>query len=301
MDGGIPTSMISDMTEDLDGRLWRLQASEDPDVLIGLGCDLAGAGRAADAEWAFRRAAELSGAAVDTGNAFGIGNSLAARRRWEQAVTAYEVALAAGEPDAWRNLGLVLEDLGDHDGAIRAYRGAADSGDVHGGLRLASLLCERGRVSEAMAVAEALAAAGPETAALVACWRWCATLDPALEDDLRAGQAHHASARVDLADLLRETGRPEEARRVLERGAKLGEQVAWLPLGNLYREELLDDEAAEEAYRSGIAAGDAYCHQNLAVLLADRGDLEGAVEQFRLGAAAGDEVAAQTLRELDRG
>jgi hypothetical protein len=88
---------------------------------------------------------------------------------------------------------------------------------------------------------------------------------------------------------------------VLERGAKLGEQVAWLPLGNLYREELGDDEAAEEAYRSGIAAGDAYCHQNLAVLLADRGDLEGAIEQFRLGAAAGDQLAAQTLRELERG
>src|SRR3712207_8356337 len=62
-----------------------------------------------------------------------------------------------------------------------------------------------------------------------------------------------------------------------------------------------DDEAAEEAYRCGIAAGEAYCHHNLAVLLAERGDFDGAVEQFRLGAAAGDQLAADALRELEDG
>ena len=40
---------------------------------------------------------------------------------------------------------------------------------------------------------------------------------------------------------------------------------------------------------------------NLAVLLAERGDFDGAVEQFRLGAAAGDQLAADALRELERG
>jgi tetratricopeptide (TPR) repeat protein len=184
---------------------------------------------------------------------------------------------------------------------MRAYRGAVDAGDLEGGLQLAFLLREQGERDQAMSVAEEIAAAGDaEAAAVVACWRWCATLDPALEDDLRAGQNHFPAARSDLAHLLRETGRPVEARAVLERGAKLGEQVAWLPLGNLYREEMGDDEAAEEAYRSGINAGDTYCHHNLAVLLADRGDLDGAVEQFRLGAAAGDQLAAQSLRELEQ-
>ena len=77
--------------------------------------------------------------------------------------------------------------------------------------------------------------------------------------------------------------------------------MAWLPLGNLYREDLDDEEAAEEAFRAGIAAGDVYCHQNLAVLLADRGDFDGAVEQFKLGAEAGDQLAAQTLRGLEPG
>jgi tetratricopeptide (TPR) repeat protein len=285
------------MTEDLDRRLRRLRASEDADALIDLGCDLADAGRQSDAEWCFRRAAEFG----DTMGAFNLGNTLAAQHRWEEAVRAYEIALTGGEADAWRNLGLVLEDLGDLAGAMRAYRGAVDAGDLEGGLQLAFLLREQGERDQAMSVAEEIAAAGDgEAAAVVACWRWCATLDPALEDDLRAGQNHFPAARSDLAHLLRETGRPVEARAVLERGAKLGEQVAWLPLGNLYREEMGDDEAAEEAYRSGINAGDTYCHHNLAVLLADRGDLDGAVEQFRLGAAAGDQLAAQSLRELEQ-
>jgi tetratricopeptide (TPR) repeat protein len=215
-------------------------------------------------------------------------------------VEAYEQALVGGEADAWRNLGLVLEDLGDLAGAMRAYRGAVDAGDLEGGLQLAFLLREQGEREEALAVAEEIAAAGdPEAAGVVACWRYCATLDPALEADLRVGADHFPAARTDLAHLLRESGRGAEARWVLERGAKLGEQVAWLPLGNLYREDLGDDEAAEEAFRAGIAAGDVYCHQNLAVLLADRGDLDGAVEQFRLGAEAGDQLAAQTLRGLD--
>ena len=111
------------MTEDLDGRLWRLQASDDPDELIDLGCDLVDAERQRDAEWCFRRAAAMG----DPLAAFNLGNALSAQSRWEEAVAAYEVALAGGENDAWRNLGLVLEELGDLAGAMRAYRGAASS------------------------------------------------------------------------------------------------------------------------------------------------------------------------------
>jgi tetratricopeptide (TPR) repeat protein len=283
------------MTEDLDARLWRLQASEDADELIELGCDLAEAGRQPDAEWCFRRAAELG----DVTGYYDLGNSLAAQERWAEAVEAYEVALAGGEDDAWRNLGLVLERLGDLAGAMAAYRGAAEAGDTEGGLQLAFLLREQGEREQALAVAEELAATGDEEAdAVAACWQWCATLDPALEPRLRAGAAHFAAARADLAALLLQTGRAEEARSVLERGAKLGEQVAWLPLGNLYREQLGDDEAAEEAYRAGIHAGDAYCHHNLGVLLADRGDIAGAAEEFERGAAAGDQLAAAALALL---
>ena len=286
------------MTDDLDARLARLQGSDDVHALIDLGCDFADEGRQVDAEACFRRAAELG----DTVGSFNLGNALAAQQRWPEAVDAYEVALAGGEADAWRNLGKVLEDLGDLAGAMRAYRGAVDAGDLEGGLQLAFLHREQGERDAAMEVALEIAAMGDqEAAAVVACWRWCATLDPTLEPDLRIGADHFPAARADLAHLLRETGRPDEARFVLEKGAKLGEAVAWLPLGNFYADEMGDDEAAEEAYRGGIAAGESYCHHNLAVLLAERGDFDGAVEQFRLGAAAGDQLAADALKELEHG
>jgi len=42
---------------------------------------------------------------------------------------------------------------------------------------------------------------------------------------------------------------------------------SWLPLGNLYADELGMPDAAEAAYRSGIAAGDNHSHHNLALLL----------------------------------
>ncbi|MFW3170621.1 tetratricopeptide repeat protein [Geodermatophilus sp. CPCC 206100] len=284
------------MGKDLDGRLRRLHACRDADVIIELGCDLADAGRDRDAERCFRRAAEL-GAALGW---FNLGNSLAARGRVEEAADAYEQALAGGEADAWVNLGLVLEELGDLAGAMRAYEGAGRAGDSQGGLQLAFLLREQGESEEALAVAEQVAATGDAgAAAVVASWQWAATGDVALEGELRMGAGRFAGARTALAALLRATDRLAEARFTLERGAKLGETPAWLPLGNLYVEDLRDLEAAEEAYRAGIAAGDPYCHHNLAVLLAERGDLDGALEHFRLGAADGDDLAAQALRELE--
>jgi tetratricopeptide (TPR) repeat protein len=283
------------MREDLDGRLRRLRACRDADAVIELGCDLADAGRHQDAERCFRRAAELG----DALGWFNLGNSLAARGRVAEAVDAYERALAGGEQDAWLNLGAVLEGLGDLTGAMHAYRGAREAGDTQGGLQLAFLLHEQGEPEQALEVAAELAATGDDVAAaVVACWRWAASHDTSLEADLRCGADRYPGARVALAALLRVTGRVAEARFTLERGAKLGEVQAWLPLGNFYADELCDEEAAEEAYRAGIAAGDGYCHHNLAVLLADRGDLDGAVEHFRLGAADGDDLAAEALREL---
>lgn len=286
------------MTEDLDDRLRRLASSADVDDLVDLGCDLADVDRQADAERCFQRASDLG----DGVAAFNLGTSLAAQARWVEAAAAYELAISRGENDAWRFLGHVLENLGDLAGAMRAFQGARNAGDLRGGLELAFLLRDQGEPAEALTVAEQLAVAGDRKAAgVVACWRWCTTLDPALEADLRAGADHYPPARADLGDLLRETGRPAEARAVLERGAKLGEAEAWLPLGNFYADEMGDEEAAEEAYRGGIAAGEVHCHHNLAYLLAERGDLEGAVEQFRLGAQGGDQLAAEALRELERG
>jgi tetratricopeptide (TPR) repeat protein len=277
----------------LDDRLARADGCEDPDELIDLGCDLADAGRLGDAERCFVRAAALGSATAE----FDLGNTLKDQQRLVEAAAAYERAIAGGENDAWLNLGQVLEELADEDGAMRAYAGAAKRGDSNGALSLAFMLRERGDNAAAAEQARTAAASGNAlAAAVVASWDWDETLDPTLEPALRAGAEFYPSARANLAELLRSTGRAAEARAVLELGAKRGEVEIWLPLGNLYVDELGDVDAAEQAYRTGIAAGDAHCHLNLGLLLAARGDKDGATEQFRLGAAAGDESAARMLR-----
>jgi tetratricopeptide (TPR) repeat protein len=281
--------------DDLDSRLSQASASEDIDELVDLGCDLADAQRLSDAERCFRRAASLGSAVAE----FNLGNTLADLGRPAEAVAAYERALAGGETDAWLNLGTALEDLGDLAGAMRAFREAFRAGDAQGALALAISLREQGeREAARIAAREAAEAGSPTAAAVLACWEWDETRDPALEAALRAGAEVYPSARADLAHLLVETGRAGEARTVLERGAKLGEVESWLPLGNLYVDEFGDSAAAETAYRSGIAAGDTYCHHNLGVLLLERGAAESAREEFALGAAAGDALAAQALRNL---
>ena len=287
------------MTEDLDARLRRLQASEDVDALIDLGCDLADAGRQTDAEWCFRRAADMG----DTVASFNLGNALAAQQRWEEAVDAYEAR--AGRRRARR---LAQPRQGARGprrprrcdarlprrrrrrrprgrpaaGLPPARAGRAARGHGRRAWRSRPWATRRPRPSS-----PAGAGAPPSTR------RWSPTSAPGPTSSRRRGPTSPTCCA--------ETGRPDEARFVLEKGAKLGEAVAWLPLGNFYADEMGDDEAAEEAYRGGIAAGEAYCHHNLAVLLAERGDFDGAVEQFRLGAAAGDQLAADALRELEHG
>lgn len=138
----------------------------------------------------------------------------------------------------------------------------------------------------------------PESAAVLACWRWELTRDPVLEAALRAGTRYHPPARAALADLLRADGRVEEARAVLEAGALRNELDSWLPLGNLYLVEFHDDVAAEAAYRAGIEGGDVFAHTNLGMLLRERGDVAGAVRHLSIAAEDGDELAADQLREL---
>jgi tetratricopeptide (TPR) repeat protein len=279
---------------DLDQRLAGLGSCDDVDELVDLGCDLADADRHSDAEGCFRRAASLGSAVA----AFDLGNALAAQRRWEEAVPEYQRALEGGVTDAWLNLGLALEELGDADGAVRAFRGATQAGDSNGALALAFSLRDQGERHGAKAAAREAALAGSAVAVgVLACWEWDETRNPALEPTLREGANHYPGARVDLADLLQTTGRVAEARALLERGAKLGERESWLPLGNLYWDELGDLTAAEGAYRRGIAAGDTYCHHNLGLLLQEEGVDDAANEQFRLGAAAGDEAATLVSRD----
>ena len=300
---------------------------EDVDALIDRGCDLADLGDHARAVGYFRRAA----ASGDPVALFDLGNSLAALGRWEQAVVVLRQAADAGELAAWCALAYALAELGRWEESVVAARGAVDRGDRHGWAALCEALrvlgraveaertcraaAERGDPGAAVELAHAMRAAGrqleawhwaqvaadagdPVAAATLACWRWDETRDPALEPRLRDGVEHYEHARTSLSHLLRSTDRVEEARAVLEEGALRGEVSSWLPLGNLYRDELDDDVAAAAAYRAGIEGGDLHSHHNLGVLLLDSGDVDGAIEHFSIAAAGGDDLAAQVLREV---
>lgn len=284
-----------EVANDLDDRLAASDRSTDAGMLVDLGCDLAEAGRHVDAEYSFRRAVALGLEWV----VFNVGNELMAQGRLAEAVEAYGRAIAAGETDAWLNLGRCLEDLGDVAGAERAYREADAAQDPNGALALAYLLRDQGEHDEAEEWARRAASRDNlEAAGAAASWAYDRTHDPALEAELRRGAGHYPPARADLAQILRDTGRAEEARQELTLGAKLGQRECWLPLGNLLSDDFGDPAAAEDAYRAGIAAGDSYCHHNLGLLLLEQGDLEAADEQFRRGAAAGDRLADHALREL---
>ncbi|GID92207.1 tetratricopeptide repeat protein [Amorphoplanes digitatis] len=275
--------------------LRKAHATSDVDELVTIGCDLADGDEAGGAEYCFRRASDLGDAVA----AFNLGNCLAGQERFREAVDAYELALDRGETDAWLNLGLVLDDLGDLAGAMRAYEQAERAGDSGGAVMLAFALREQGERDAAFEAMERAEAAGHELAAAVlACWRWCTSLDPSLEPALRAAAELYPSARADLGRLLVDTGRVEEGRLVYLRGVELGETESMVPLGNLYADVLGDDAAAEAAYRAGAELGDAHAHHNLAVLLERHGDLAGAERHFRHAAQSGDTLAEAALRDL---
>jgi len=299
----------------------------DVDALIDRGCELADLGDHVGA-------VELFGRAAATGDAvalFDLGNSLTALGRWEEAALAHRQAAESGEDDAWLNLagvlarlarwpeaeeaarralacadpngwaalGEALEAQGRAAEAERTFRQAAGRGDADAALQLAYVLRDSGRQLEAWHWAQFAADADSEVAAAtIACWRWDETRDPTLEPQLRAGVEVYEHARTSLSHLLRATDRVEEARAVLEEGALRGEVASWLPLGNLYRDELDDDVAAAAAYRAGIEGGDLHSHHNLGVLLLDGGDVDGAIEHFSIAAAGGDDLAARVLREV---
>ena len=216
------------MDDDLDQRLAALAGSDDVDALVDLGCALSEAGRHREAEQCFRRGARYG----DPVSSFNLGNELSAQDRWAEAVGPYEQAIVGGETDACFNLGIALEELGDLAGARRAYEAATEAGDEKGWVHLAWLADEIGDRDAAVAAMTAGAGAGDLLApAVLASWRWEATGDLGLEDELRRGAERYSWARADLGRLLRRSGRIGEAHAVLERGVELGEMPCMLPLG----------------------------------------------------------------------
>jgi len=284
---------------------------DDPESWNDRGNDLHDAGRLLEAQHCFERAVSLG--RVDL--ALNVGNVLRHRAAAEpgsrhdllsRAADSYRTAVGAGETAAWRNLGIVLEDLGLFEESERALRRAVSEGDVCAEVVLGSFYFSRGRLVEAEASYRAAVAAGcPESSialgALLVAMAQYAEAEGLLQSALSIG-TRDEDALVDLARVYRRTGRPALARDVLERAVADGSMVAMLPLANLLLDDFGDHEAAEALYRRAAALGDSHSAYNLALLLDQLGRYVEArhwyarSERSRLPDQSGDDRGAGRRR-----
>ena len=98
-----------------------------------------------------------------------------------------------------------------------------------------------------------------------------------------------------LAVLLWEQGRADEARAAFERADRLGHAAAPTNLGVML-EEHGSANAAQECYRRADERGDAHGAFNLAALLEETGDHVGALRAYRRASRRGNPEIAEMAR-----
>jgi TolA-binding protein len=186
-------------------------------------------------------------------------------------------AVAAGNSDAASvaafNLGLLLQEQSDLEGAKAAYQQAIASGDTEIAPRavafMGTLLREQGDVEGAKA---------------------------AYQEAIASGQAYYAPvAAFNLGVLLKEqgdlTGAKAAWQQAIDSGhAEMAPEAAF-NLGLLLQEQS-DLEGAKAAYQQAIASGDVEMAPGAAVnlgnLLREQGDVEGARAAYQRAIASGD-------------
>lgn len=103
----------------------------------------------------------------------------------------------------------------------------------------------------------------------------------------------HPDIYLDLAALLKEAGREEEAEAVYREAIRRDLHDALLPLANMLSGQTGRKEEAETLYREAIAHGEAWGHLNLATLLSDLGRRAEAEVEFKTALASDDPLAAR--------
>lgn len=179
------------------------------------------------------------------------------------ALSMFREAAVGGSTEALAALGENLQWMGHDEEAVVWLRKAIDAG-AGNSLRLAGLLGE-----------VLMRTGGP------------AYRDEA-ESLLTMGLQESTEFGVPLAQLLLERGSADDARELLERAVATDVYGAALLLGNLLAEMPGAFDAAEAAYRAGIASGDAHSAHNLAVMLRDNGEVARAAEFHELANRMGD-------------
>ena len=195
----------------------------------------------------------------DAGGAFNLGVVLQQRADVEGAMAAYERAEQRGDPDAAFNLGVLLYETGDLDGANAAWRRSAGRGHVRAAANLLFLSHRRRELERGIAIQS-------ETAGL------------AEFEELsyrRADESGAATGAFNLGALLHQQGDVAGALAAYERAERRGDPDAAFNLGVLLY-EVGDLDGAEGAWRRSAGRGHARAAENLEFLLRHRHELETA-------------------------
>ena len=198
-------------------------------------------------------------AAGDAGGGFNLGVVLHQRGDVEGARAAYERAEQRGDPDAAFNLGVLLYDAGDLDGAEAAWRRSAGRGHVRAAANLLFLSRYRRR-SERDTAVRSEAAGLTEIEELA--YR-------------RADESGAATGAFNLGVMLHQQGDTAGAAAAYERAERRGDPDAAFNLGVLLY-EAADFDGAEAAWRRSAGRGNARATENLEFLLRRRRELNTA-------------------------
>ncbi len=195
----------------------------------------------------------------DAGGAFNLGVVLQQRAEVEGAMAAYERAEQRGDPDAAFNLGVLLYEAGDLDGANAAWRRSAGRGHVRAAANLLFLSHRRRELERGIAI-ESDSSGLAEFEEL---------------SYRRADESGAASGAFNLGAMLHQQGDSAGAAAAYERAERRGDLDAAFNLGVLLY-EAGDLDGAEAAWRRSAGRGHARAAGNLDFLLRHRHELETA-------------------------
>jgi tetratricopeptide (TPR) repeat protein len=252
-----------------------------------------------DLEFALQllRETEHSGDRILAGcSSFNLGIILKERGDLQGAEAAFLRADESGLAYGAVNLGFLLGERGDVDGAEAAFRRADEDGDPNGAFNLGILLRERGDVDGA----EAAFCRADERGDPIGACDYGALLGQ--RGDVRGAEAAFRRAEergnprgaFNLGVLLEERGDMRGAETAYRRADEHGDSNGAFNVGILLRERG-DVDGAEAAFRRADERGDSNGAFNVGILLRERGDVDGAEAAFRRAEERGDSNGALML------
>jgi TPR repeat protein len=202
----------------------------------------------------------------DASGAFNLGVLLHQRADVDGAAAAYKRAEERGDPDAAFNLGVLLYDSGDLDAAEAAWRRSAGRGHVRAAANLLFLSRHRRQLERGIAIqSEAPGLTEFEELSY-----------------RRADESGTATGAFNLGAMLHQQGDTAGALAAYERAERRGDPDAAFNLGVLLY-EVGDLDGAEGAWRRSAGRGHARAAANLEFLLRHRHELEAAAVAGRAG------------------